>query len=68
MARISWILSPPSLKEETFLSLSTTSSSLSRILLFPFPGLSLRGVRDSEARKFVDNIAFADFLLLGAYS
>ena len=37
-------------------------------LSFPYPGLFLRGVRDSEAGKFVDNIAFADFLLLGAYS
>ena len=36
-------------------------------LSFPYTRLSLRGVRDSEARKFADNIAFADFLLLGAY-
>ena len=37
-------------------------------LSFPYLGLSLQGIRDSEARKFADNIAFADFPLLGAYS
>ena len=37
-------------------------------LSFLYPGLSLRGVRDSEAGKFADNIAFLDFPLLGAYS
>ena len=37
-------------------------------LSFPYPGLSLQGVRDSEVGKFADNIAFADFPLLGAYS
>ena len=37
-------------------------------LSFPYLGLSLRGVRDSEAGKFTDNIVFADFPLLGAYS
>ena len=64
----SWgrILSPPSLREQIFFSLSTTSSSLSGII-FLFPGLSLRGVRDLEAGKFVDNIVFADFPPLSAY-
>ena len=37
-------------------------------LSFPYPGLSIREVRDSKAGKFADNIAFANFLLLGAYS
>ena len=43
-------------------------------LSFPYAGLSLREVRESEAGKFADNIAFAnniafvDFPLLGAYS
>ena len=37
-------------------------------LSFPYPGLSLRGVRDLEIGKFADNIVFADFPLLGAYS
>ena len=36
-------------------------------LSFPCLGLSLRGIRDSKAGKFTDNIAFADFPLLGAY-
>ena len=44
-----------------------TSSSLSGII-FPFPELSLRVIRDLEAGKFADNIAFVDFPLLGAYS
>ena len=37
-------------------------------LSFPYLELSLRGVRDSEVGKFANNIAFADFPLLGAYS
>ena len=37
-------------------------------LSFPYPGLSLQGVRDSKAGKYADNIAFVDFPLLGAYS
>ena len=34
-------------------------------LFFLFPELSLRGVRYSKAGKFIDNIAFAGFPLLG---
>ena len=37
-------------------------------LFFSYSRLSLRGVRDLEAEKFADNIAFTDFSLLGAYS
>ena len=36
-------------------------------LSFPYPGLSLRGARDSKVGKFADNIALADFPLIGAY-
>ena len=36
-------------------------------LSFPCTGLSLRGAKDSEAGKFANNIAFANFPLLGAY-
>ena len=61
------ILSPPSLREEIFFSLLTTSSSC-RGIVFPFPRLSFLGVRDLEASKFADNIGFADFLLQCAYS
>ena len=37
-------------------------------LFFLFPGLSLQGVKDSEAIKFADNISFAGFPLIGVYS
>ena len=32
-------------------------------LSFPYPGLSLRGVRDLEVGKFVDNIVLRIFLI-----
>ena len=48
------ILSPPSLRKKIFFSLSMTSYFLLG-LVFSFPGLTLRGVRDSEAGKFSNN-------------
>ena len=58
------ILFSPSLREEIFISLSTTSSSLSGII-FPFSRII---TTRSKTGKFIDNIVFVDFTLLNAYS
>ena len=67
-------MGPPMLEKEVKKSQSraapplfTQAGGRGMTLSFPYPRLSLRQVRDSEVGKFLDNIVFTDFPLIGAY-